>query len=84
MASRSFTSGHEVGETAASAPDAAATPREGPEVFCKLCLSQQPSAATTELQSCNCVFCTVVSGDEYNVFFQDIYSQKCSTSTITL
>lgn len=27
-------------------------------MFCKLCLSQQPSAATTELQSCNCVFCT--------------------------
>lgn len=75
MASRSFTSGHEVGEIAASAPEAGATPHEGPEVFCKLCLSQQPSAATTELQSCNCVFCTAVSRDQYNLFFHDIYSQ---------
>ncbi|XP_037533067.1 E3 ubiquitin-protein ligase RNF144B [Nematolebias whitei] len=30
----------------------------GPELFCKLCLSQQPAAATRELQSCQCTFCT--------------------------
>lgn len=33
------------------------SPEPVSEVFCKLCLSQQPSAATRELQSCNCIFC---------------------------
>lgn len=61
MASRRLTSSHEAG----------ASPHEGSQVFCKLCLSQQPSAATTRLQSCNCIFCTAVSGDQH---IQDSHS----------
>lgn len=71
MASRSFTSSHDIEETPSSASEAGGSPNEGPEVFCKLCLSEQPFAASTELQSCNCVFCTAVSGGQCNPFFQD-------------
>ncbi|KAF3840197.1 hypothetical protein F7725_018914 [Dissostichus mawsoni] len=55
MASRSPTLIRDAGDSLGT-PEAGANPRPGP--FCKLCLSEQPSAATRELQSCNCVFCT--------------------------
>ncbi|KAK5892832.1 hypothetical protein CesoFtcFv8_013182 [Champsocephalus esox] len=55
MASRSPTLIRDTGDSLGT-PEAGANPRLGP--FCKLCLSEQPSAATRELQSCNCVFCT--------------------------
>lgn len=29
-------------------------------VYCKLCLSEHPSAATSTLHTCDCVFCTPV------------------------
>ncbi|KAM9852726.1 E3 ubiquitin-protein ligase RNF144B isoform 1-T2 [Aulostomus maculatus] len=44
--------------TGYSAPEAGTNPQLGPEVFCKLCLSEEPSAATQELQNCHCIFCT--------------------------
>lgn len=40
---------------------AAATTRPGSKVFCKLCLSEQPPEASSELQGCGCRFCTAVS-----------------------
>lgn len=39
-------------------PEVGANLQPASEVFCKLCLSEHPSAATRELQSCNCIFCT--------------------------
>ncbi|XP_034384523.1 E3 ubiquitin-protein ligase RNF144B [Cyclopterus lumpus] len=40
-------------------PEASAEPiHPGPDAYCKLCLSEQQSAATRELQGCDCVFCT--------------------------
>lgn len=44
----------EARESAPETPEAAANL----QVFCKLCLSEQPSTATTELQSCKCIYCT--------------------------
>lgn len=41
-----------------SSPALRSSPGPAPEVFCRLCLTEQPSAATRELQSCHCVFCT--------------------------
>ncbi|XP_022065512.2 E3 ubiquitin-protein ligase RNF144B [Acanthochromis polyacanthus] len=58
MASRSPTLSREAVDSAPETPEAAAGPQPEPEIFCKLCLSEQPSAATKELQSCKCVFCT--------------------------
>lgn len=58
MASRNTTPSREARESSPEAPEAAANPQTGPEIFCKLCLSEQPSAATKELQSCKCIFCT--------------------------
>lgn len=58
MASRSTTPSQEVRDSSPETPEAAADPQTGPEVFCKLCLSEQPPAATKELQSCKCIFCT--------------------------
>lgn len=58
MASRSPNLSREAGDLAPGTPEAGDNPQPGPEIFCKLCLSEQPSAATRELQSCNCVFCT--------------------------
>ncbi|KAM3873494.1 E3 ubiquitin-protein ligase RNF144B [Diretmus argenteus] len=48
------------GDSAPGTPvaTAAANPPLGPEVYCKLCLSEHPTAATRKLQRCNCVFCT--------------------------
>ncbi|XP_028326487.1 E3 ubiquitin-protein ligase RNF144B [Gouania willdenowi] len=41
------------------APDSeSVTAASGTNVFCKLCLSEQPSEAYTELHSCKCIFCT--------------------------
>ncbi|XP_076006426.1 E3 ubiquitin-protein ligase RNF144B [Genypterus blacodes] len=39
---------------------ASGTPVAGvdPESYCKLCLNEQPSAASRKLQSCDCSFCT--------------------------
>ncbi|XP_040020059.2 E3 ubiquitin-protein ligase RNF144B [Gasterosteus aculeatus] len=49
-------------EDAASDPGtleaAGQRPEPGPGAYCKLCLSEQPPAATRELQGCDCVFCT--------------------------
>ncbi|XP_074510693.1 E3 ubiquitin-protein ligase RNF144B [Sebastes fasciatus] len=58
MASRSPTLSRDTGDSAPGTPEAGADPQPGPEAFCKLCLSEQPSAATRELKSCSCVFCT--------------------------
>ncbi|CAN9514143.1 unnamed protein product [Ophioblennius macclurei] len=44
--------------TTAGSGEADADPQPDVELFCKLCLSEQPSAATTELQRCKCIFCT--------------------------
>lgn len=41
-----------------ASPDRRTSPGPVSEVFCKLCLMEQPSAATRELQSCHCIFCT--------------------------
>lgn len=54
MASESPTVSREARESAPETPEAAANL----QVFCKLCLSEQPSTATTELQSCKCIYCT--------------------------
>uniref|UniRef100_A0A3Q3IYZ6 E3 ubiquitin-protein ligase RNF144B n=2 Tax=Monopterus albus TaxID=43700 RepID=A0A3Q3IYZ6_MONAL len=45
-------------DSAPGTPEASADPQLGPKVFCKLCLSEQLSTATRELQGCNCSFCT--------------------------
>ncbi|XP_022609129.1 E3 ubiquitin-protein ligase RNF144B [Seriola dumerili] len=58
MASRSPSLSQEARDSAPGTPEAGTDSQPGPEVFCKLCLSEQPSAATRELQSCNCNFCT--------------------------
>ncbi|XP_024861066.1 E3 ubiquitin-protein ligase RNF144B isoform X2 [Kryptolebias marmoratus] len=52
MAGRSPTVNQEAGHSSAADSELE------PEVFCKLCLSQQPTAASRELQSCRCMFCT--------------------------
>ncbi|XP_026041131.1 E3 ubiquitin-protein ligase RNF144B [Astatotilapia calliptera] len=54
MASGSPTVSREARESAPETPEAAANL----QVFCKLCLSEQPSTATTGLQSCKCIYCT--------------------------
>ncbi|TWW79659.1 E3 ubiquitin-protein ligase RNF144B isoform X1 [Takifugu flavidus] len=51
MADKSATQRQEDGDSAAEISEV------GWEVFCKLCLCEQPTTATRELQSCNCVFC---------------------------
>ncbi|XP_071374783.1 E3 ubiquitin-protein ligase RNF144B [Centroberyx affinis] len=58
MATRSPTLSLEARNSAPGTPAASANPQQGPEVYCKLCLSEQPSTATSELHTCNCVFCT--------------------------
>ncbi|XP_028281191.1 E3 ubiquitin-protein ligase RNF144B [Parambassis ranga] len=58
MASRSSTPSGEAWDSASETPEAAADPQLEPDVFCKLCLSEQPSAATRELESCKCIYCT--------------------------
>lgn len=54
MANRSPTVSREALESGLETPEAGASL----QVFCKLCLSEQPSTATTELQSCKCIYCT--------------------------
>ncbi|XP_068425362.1 E3 ubiquitin-protein ligase RNF144B [Clinocottus analis] len=46
------------GSTLGTPEASAKTPQPGPKAYCKLCLSEQLSAATRELQGCDCVFCT--------------------------
>lgn len=58
MASTSSTPSQGTGDSAPGTPEAGGHPKTPPDVFCKLCLSEQPSASATELQSCNCIFCT--------------------------
>ncbi|KAK2844146.1 hypothetical protein Q5P01_010805 [Channa striata] len=58
MANRSPTLSLEARDSAPGTPKARIDPQLGPKVFCKLCLSEQPSTATRELQSCHCNFCT--------------------------
>lgn len=58
MASRSPTLTQDARDSAPGTPEAGADFQLSPEVFCKLCLSEHPSAATRELRSCNCKFCT--------------------------
>uniref|UniRef100_A0A3Q2PAZ8 E3 ubiquitin-protein ligase RNF144B n=1 Tax=Fundulus heteroclitus TaxID=8078 RepID=A0A3Q2PAZ8_FUNHE len=58
MASRSPTINLESRDSSPVVLDAPADPQSGQDVFCKLCLSLQPPAATRELQSCKCMFCT--------------------------
>ncbi|KAM7382452.1 hypothetical protein PAMP_002179 [Pampus punctatissimus] len=53
MTSRSPTPSWEAGDSAPGTPEPGYN-----EIFCKLCLSEQPSAATSKLQRCDCVFCT--------------------------
>ena len=74
MASRSPTLGREARDSEPGTPEAGADSQPGPGVFCKLCLSEQPSAATSQLQSCNCNFCTAVSKDvptSFEIFTAD-------------
>lgn len=74
MASRSPSLTQDARDSAPGTPEAGggggggAASQLSPEVFCKLCLSEQPSAATRELQSCNCRFCTAVSRDLISAF----------------
>ncbi|KAM6910467.1 E3 ubiquitin-protein ligase RNF144B [Xenentodon cancila] len=58
MASRSPTPTREAQDSAQVTPEDGADHQLGSEVFCKLCLSRQPPAASKELQSCKCMFCT--------------------------
>ncbi|XP_054477731.1 E3 ubiquitin-protein ligase RNF144B [Anoplopoma fimbria] len=59
MASRSPTLSREGRGSTPGIPEAGSkNSQPGPEAFCKLCLSEHPSAATRELQGCDCVFCT--------------------------
>ncbi|KAM4580578.1 E3 ubiquitin-protein ligase RNF144B [Odontesthes bonariensis] len=58
MTSRSPTLSREVRDSAPVTPRAGADLHRGPEVFCRLCLSQQPTAASKELQACKCMYCT--------------------------
>ncbi|XP_041842868.1 E3 ubiquitin-protein ligase RNF144B isoform X2 [Melanotaenia boesemani] len=58
MASKSPRLSREVQDLAPETPELGANPQIGLEIFCKLCLSQQPTAATRELQSCRCMYCT--------------------------
>lgn len=57
MASGTPAQSPESGGSAPATPEAALHPRRGPEIFCKLCLSDRPLAAARALQSCGCVFC---------------------------
>lgn len=68
MASGSPTVSREARESAPETPEAAANL----QVFCKLCLSKQPSTATTGLQSCKCIYCTAVGTDDAFRFFQEL------------
>lgn len=68
MASGSPTVSREARESAPETPEAAANL----QVFCKLCLSEQPSTATTGLQSCKCIYCTAVGTDDAFRFFQEL------------
>lgn len=65
MADKSPTQSQEDGDSAAEICEV------GSEVFCKLCLCEQPTTATRELQSCNCVFCVAVR--EYNSYITTNY-----------
>ena len=38
-------------------------------VYCKLCLSEKPSVATSKLHTCDCVFCTLVGRLRVILFF---------------
>ncbi|KAG7475282.1 E3 ubiquitin-protein ligase RNF144B [Solea senegalensis] len=58
MASGSPTLSPEARDSEPGTPEAGIDSQPGPEVFCKLCLSEQPSAASNQLQSCDCSFCT--------------------------
>ncbi|XP_056142049.1 E3 ubiquitin-protein ligase RNF144B [Lampris incognitus] len=62
MATRSPTRSPTLSQTARGSaqgtPVAGANPQPDPKVFCKLCLSEHPSAAIRTLHACNCVFCT--------------------------
>lgn len=70
MASGSPTVSREARESAPETPEAAANL----QVFCKLCLSEQPSTATTGLQSCKCIYCTAVGTDDAFRFFRSCFS----------
>ncbi|KAM8870756.1 E3 ubiquitin-protein ligase RNF144B isoform 1-T3 [Spinachia spinachia] len=59
MASRRPTlSREDVGLEPGSLEASAQHPEPGSRAYCRLCLSELPSAATMELQGCDCVFCT--------------------------
>lgn len=68
MADKSPTHSQEDGDSAAEISEV------GSEVFCKLCLCEQPTTATWELQSCNCVFCVAVR--EYNRYITTNYHKN--------
>ncbi|XP_034029705.1 E3 ubiquitin-protein ligase RNF144B isoform X2 [Thalassophryne amazonica] len=59
MASRSPDLSPRAEDSLSGTPVAGANPTMDPEQYCKLCLSEQPSAATKKLQCCSCIFCTV-------------------------
>ena len=48
------------GSTPPRPSPAGTPPQPSPGVHCKLCLSEQPPAATHRLDACSCVFCTAV------------------------
>uniref|UniRef100_A0A3B4BG43 E3 ubiquitin-protein ligase RNF144B n=1 Tax=Periophthalmus magnuspinnatus TaxID=409849 RepID=A0A3B4BG43_9GOBI len=59
MATRSPTPTRQASLEMQASPEMRAGPeRKSCEVFCKLCLVEQPSAAMRELLNCNCIFCT--------------------------
>ncbi|XP_029929081.1 E3 ubiquitin-protein ligase RNF144B [Myripristis murdjan] len=58
MATRSPTLSLEDRGSAPGSPVAAPDPQPGPDIHCKLCLSEHPPAATSVLHTCSCVFCT--------------------------
>ncbi|KAM3614282.1 uncharacterized protein V6R79_012130 [Siganus canaliculatus] len=59
MASGSSTESLKAKGSAPGSPEVGTNSHLVPKVYCKLCLSEQPPAASRELQSCHCIFCTV-------------------------
>lgn len=70
MADKTATQSQEDGDSAAEISEVGWVR----SVFCKLCLCEQPTTATRELQSCNCVFCVAVR--EYNSYITTNYNQS--------
>ncbi|XP_030015096.1 E3 ubiquitin-protein ligase RNF144B [Sphaeramia orbicularis] len=89
MAGRSPTLSRGGGDSTPRTPEAGPNPPPAPGVFCKLCLSDQPSAAVRELQSCNCIFCTsclqqyvqlaIIEGGGAPITCPDMTCQKTGT-----